>query len=193
MPSNNVNDSAFLIASDTHPGSTGKNNEDYLADFEVDWQDELKLRRVQVAVVADGIGGNNAGEVASKIAVEKVQVTLRTLSTVPIQERLERAVQLANQEVFNAGQNNPAMLGMGSTLVIAAIVDDQLYVAHVGDSRAYLVRGGKALPADAGPHLGPGGDRHWPPDARGRAASIPTATSSSAIWAWTSRWPWTTR
>lgn len=144
MPQNSDNDQAFIIGSFTDPGRSGKNNEDALAVFEVDWQDDLKLRRVQVAVVADGIGGNNAGEVASRIAVDKVQATMRSQPTMPLPERMEQAVRLANQAVFNTGQNSTELLGMGSTLVLAAIADDDLYVAHVGDSRAYLVRGGVA-------------------------------------------------
>lgn len=144
MPPNNGNDSAFLIGSFTDPGRSGKNNEDNLAVFEVDWQDDLRLRRVQVAVVADGIGGNNAGEIASRIAVEKIQAIMRTLPTVPIADRLEQALQQANHEIFDTGQSNPSLAGMGSTVVVAAIVDDLLHVAHVGDSRAYLVRGGAA-------------------------------------------------
>jgi protein phosphatase len=99
---------------------------------------------VQVAVVADGIGGNNAGEIASKIAVEKIQAIMRTQPTVPIAERLEQALQQANHEIFDTGQSNPSLAGMGSTVVAAAIVDDLLHVAHVGDSRAYLLRGGVA-------------------------------------------------
>ncbi len=144
MPPNNGNDSAFLIGSFTDAGRSGKNNEDALAVFEVDWQDDLLLRRVQVAVVADGIGGNNAGETASRIAVEKIQAIMRTLPTVPIVDRMEQALQQANHEIFDTGQSNPSLAGMGSTVVVAAMVDDLLYVAHVGDSRAYLVRGGAA-------------------------------------------------
>ena len=144
MPSNSEFDQAFLIGKATDPGRSGKNNEDALAVFEVDWQDDLKLRRVQVAVVADGIGGNNAGEVASKIAVDQVQATMRAEPTMAIDERMELALQQANRAIFNTGQNSPELLGMGSTLVMAAIADDVLYVAHVGDSRAYVVRGGVA-------------------------------------------------
>lgn len=144
MPPNNGSNGAFLIGSFTDPGRSGKNNEDNLAVFEVDWQDDLRLRRVQVAVVADGIGGNNAGEIASKIAVEKIQAIMHTQPTVPIVERLEQALQQANHEIFDTGQNNPALAGMGSTVVAAALVDDLLQVVHVGDSRAYLVRDGVA-------------------------------------------------
>jgi len=144
MPFNNGSDSAFLIGQFTDPGRSGKNNEDNLAVFEVDWQDDLRLRRVQVAVVADGIGGNNAGETASKIAVEKIQAVMRTQPTIPIPERLEQALQQANHEIFDTGQSNPSLAGMGSTVVVAAIVDDLLYLAHAGDSRAYVVRDGEA-------------------------------------------------
>ncbi len=145
MPQTSPIDSALIIGKATDPGRTGKNNEDSFDLFEADLQDDLRLRTVQVAVVADGIGGNNAGEVASRIAVEKIRSVMRSLSTVPIPERMEQAIQLANQEVYNAAQNSASMRGMGSTVVMAALADDVLYVVHVGDSRAYLVRNSTAL------------------------------------------------
>ncbi|MFZ2488253.1 MAG: PP2C family serine/threonine-protein phosphatase [Anaerolineae bacterium] len=134
--------SAFIIGTATDPGRVGKNNEDAWAVFQADLQQGAALQLVQVAVVADGIGGNNAGEIASKIAVEKVELIMRSMRDLPIPARMARALQLANQEIYNTGQNSSATAGMGSTMVMAAIVDDWLYVAHVGDSRAYLLRNG---------------------------------------------------
>ena len=80
MPQTSPIDSALIIGKATDPGRTGKNNEDSFDLFEADLQDDLRLRTVQVAVVADGIGGNNAGEVASRIAVEKIRSVMRSLS-----------------------------------------------------------------------------------------------------------------
>ena len=145
MPQTSPIDSALIIGKATDPGRTGKNNEDSFDLFEADLQDDLRLRTVQVAVVADGIGGNNAGEIASRITVEKIRSVMRSESTLPIPERMEQAIQLANQEVFNAAQNSASTRGMGSTVVIAALADDLLYVVHVGDSRAYLMRNNTAF------------------------------------------------
>ena len=132
----------WVIGSATDAGRTGKNNEDAWACFEAEWQAE-ELKRVRVAVVADGIGGHNAGEVASRIAVEKIETLMRALRSVPLAERIARAIQHANQEIYNTSQNNASLLGMGSTVLLAAAAGDQLTVAHAGDSRAYLLRDGK--------------------------------------------------
>lgn len=135
--------SQLLIGSKTDPGRSGKNNEDTLDVFVVDWQDALKLQQVQVAVVADGIGGNNAGERASKIAVERIRSQMIADRTTPLPERLEKALTAANQDIYTASQYEASLRGMGTTVVAAAIVGSTLYVAHAGDSRAYIIRDGK--------------------------------------------------
>ncbi|MCB0199430.1 MAG: SpoIIE family protein phosphatase [Anaerolineae bacterium] len=144
MPNTNLLLGDLSLGQATDPGRTGKNNEDYFGAFEVDWQDDLRLRQIQVAVVCDGIGGNNAGEVASKVAVEKVRALMGSEVSMPIPERMTRAVQAANQLVFDTSQNRPELRGMGTTIVLAAIDDRTLYLAHAGDSRAYLIRNGTA-------------------------------------------------
>lgn len=144
MPTTNILIGDLILGQATDAGRTGKNNEDSYAVFEVDWQDDLRVRQVQVAVVCDGIGGNNAGEVASKVAVEKVCSLMISESTMPIPERMVHAVRVANQDVFDTAQNSPVLRGMGTTIVMAAIDGETLYVVHAGDSRAYLVRNGKA-------------------------------------------------
>lgn len=105
-------------------------------------------------LVADGMGGHAAGEVASRLALETVGAFLlrshdsaefswpygidRTLSFHG--NRLRTAVHLANRRVFREAETHDDYLGMGTTIVAAVVLDGQLSLAHVGDSRAYLLR-----------------------------------------------------
>jgi protein phosphatase len=130
----------------TDVGCVRQNNEDW---FEYDLEGGI-------FVVCDGIGGAAAGEVASKLAAETVVRTysepadqeylnrVREVRTdlSPRAKRLAAAIGLANQKVFEASQQNALHSGMGSTIVAVAVEDSLYTVAHVGDSRIYLVRGG---------------------------------------------------
>ena len=91
--------------------------------------------------VADGMGGHAAGEVASQIAVETLQTEF---ARNPTADGLADAVRAANQAVWDRAQAEPELRGMGTTLTAVALIDDdgqqQLAVANVGDSRAYLLR-----------------------------------------------------
>lgn len=91
-------------------------------------------------VVADGMGGYAAGEVASELAIKQITTTFRSTREGTLAERLERAVQDANVAIAQAGQD-AIRRGMGSTVVCAAIEDGFLISAHVGDSRLYRLRG----------------------------------------------------
>jgi protein phosphatase len=93
-------------------------------------------------VVADGMGGHDAGEVASKIAVETVCEEIRkgAASERDPQGLVERAVQRANDEVRREGANKKS--DMGTTLSIALIADSTAYIANVGDSRVYWIENG---------------------------------------------------
>jgi len=97
------------------------------------------LVRSPLFVVADGMGGANAGEVASRRAVDVFARGLRT--GVDDQQRLAEAVEVANQEIHNDAQGDSSHRGMGTTLTAALVGDDAISIAHVGDSRAYLIRG----------------------------------------------------
>lgn len=143
MRSRKVSGGNFIIGSATDAGRIRKNNEDSYAVFDAEWQDDIRLAMIKVAVVADGIGGSNAGELASRIAVEKVTSVMQRRATTPIPDRLEQAVLAANQDIYDAALSNPSARGMGTTIVMAAIVNNTLYVVHAGDSRVYLVRNGK--------------------------------------------------
>jgi serine/threonine protein phosphatase PrpC len=98
-------------------------------------------------VVADGMGGHAAGEVASKLTVDRIedQFTSGAFSSTTadeFEEALRTLLQNVNQAVYSAGQDTDKR-GMGTTCTLVVIKDDHLYYAHVGDSRAYLLRGGE--------------------------------------------------
>ncbi len=96
-----------------------------------------------VVVLADGVSGSEAGEVASRMAVDE---TLRAFReewpSLPAAQRLYRAVQQANIAVYDRAVAVPELRGMATTLTAAAVEGAALTVVHVGDSRLYLVRGG---------------------------------------------------
>ncbi|MEX0788830.1 MAG: protein phosphatase 2C domain-containing protein [Anaerolineales bacterium] len=128
------------IAALSHPGETGKNNEDRYSVTSY----RLGSRRTPavLAVVADGIGGHLAGEVASQLAVEAIVRQLgRAHGRAPLRE-LRSAVIEAARAVSRASQEADERRGMGSTVAVAWVVDDQLFTAFVGDSRIYVMRGG---------------------------------------------------
>lgn len=111
-------------------------------------------------LVCDGMGGRNAGEVASCLAVEVIQQHIRDArqdASLPMigptdagfslqTNRLASALRLANQVVHGAARNRSDHAGMGTTVVAALITGQMLSVAHIGDSRLYLIRGGGIQP-----------------------------------------------
>jgi len=104
-------------------------------------------------VVADGMGGAAAGERASALAVESVKdYALNTLKWFlhvgrteesKLLEELRKTLEIADRAVVDEGEANARLYGMGTTLTMAYIVGADLYIAHAGDSRAYLFRDGK--------------------------------------------------
>jgi PPM family protein phosphatase len=105
----------------------------------------------RLLILADGMGGYNAGEIASGMATGFIQKEmLRWLSEVgaSVQPRdVRRALQIcvdnANLEILNAAISNPAYAGMGTTLVLGVFVHNTLVVGHIGDSRCYRLRAGQ--------------------------------------------------
>ena len=89
-------------------------------------------------VLADGMGGAKAGEHASRIAVETVAETVR-LSPQRDSQVLIRAAEEANRRVLEAARDDPSLEGMGTTLVAALELEEELAIASVGDSRAYML------------------------------------------------------
>jgi protein phosphatase len=104
-----------------------------------------------LAVVADGMGGAAAGALASYLATRSIFETLTTRieternnSPRHFAERLQQVVRVANTRVYEEAKRDPSYYGMGSTATAAGILDNFLFLAHIGDSRAYLIRNGTA-------------------------------------------------
>ena len=135
---------ALEIASCTDPGMVRSHNEDSIAS---DGEKGL-------VVLADGMGGYNAGEVASGMATTVIITELQQLleKYVPYQidensgqivahKLLREQIAKANTSIFQASQSQPQYAGMGTTLVVALFYDNRMTVAHIGDSRLYRQRG----------------------------------------------------
>jgi protein phosphatase len=118
------------LAGATHIGKIRRNNEDAFA-----LRPELNL-----AVVADGMGGAACGEIASAMTVEEVVRYLENPPPVPAADRVQEAIRAANDRVWQAARARAGCSGMGSTVVLAYWQDHHLWVANVGDSRAYRYR-----------------------------------------------------
>jgi len=139
---------ALDIVGLTDTGKVREHNEDAMA-FDTD---------LGFVILADGMGGYSAGEVASSIAVEEVcKVLGDVVATTPLHERspsmpwptshtlMRSAVELANSAVYSTALRNVRYNGMGTTLVVGLFYDNKLLLAHVGDSRAYRFRDGELM------------------------------------------------
>ena len=90
-------------------------------------------------VVADGMGGHRAGEYASRLAVEVLKQELAASTEDGPEAMMKNAITRANERVLEAARQDANLHGMGTTLVVATVIDRTLYFANVGDSRAYLI------------------------------------------------------
>lgn len=120
-------------------------------DYHRVWQFPLPDGELTLLAVADGMGGAAAGEVASKLAIEVLDESFSRYvdeirsgkPVVGIGSLIDKAVRLANRRVYGASIKHQGRRGMGSTITCVAIVKHKAYIGHVGDSRAYMVRGKK--------------------------------------------------
>ncbi len=107
------------------------------------------IPRHNVYVVADGVGGNNAGEIASRMAVRGIAeyVATNPLEGSPDEEAVHayfsRCLQQINDEIYQMGKKHKENKGMATTAVIACVRDEVAYVMNIGDSRAYHYKGGR--------------------------------------------------
>jgi PPM family protein phosphatase len=122
----------------SHPGMVRDENEDCVGVYAPN-DDDVDALRGPIFVVADGMGGHAAGEVASRLAVETVISTWTTSSSGAPHQTLRSAVRAANGTVFGASLDQETR-GMGTTLTALALAGAEGIVANVGDSRTYLVR-----------------------------------------------------
>jgi protein phosphatase len=138
--------SALEMAKATHTGMVRSHNEDSIAA-----EPEIGL-----AVLADGMGGYNAGEVASGIATAMISnetkesltrvephVMDRATGTLVATRLLQEVIARANDSIYQSANSQPQYAGMGTTLVAALFCDNKLTVAHIGDSRCYRFRDGR--------------------------------------------------
>lgn len=137
---------APAIGQITDEGAAKKANQDaYLAlriglDQTETWEAQPGQALYAIGV-ADGVTGQAAGDYASAIAVRTITRVLRQQkSGAPIPQQLHEALQAANQSILQATAQNPDQRGMSTTIVVAVVDQWQLYLAHLGDSRAYLIR-----------------------------------------------------
>ncbi|MCL1981885.1 MAG: Stp1/IreP family PP2C-type Ser/Thr phosphatase [Clostridiales bacterium] len=102
----------------------------------------------KVFIVADGVGGNNAGEIASRTAVSKIVEFIRdnplseSLTEADLKSYFFRCLDKANKSIYNLSRLQPSNNGMATTLTIAYLAGGNAYIANVGDSRAYCFRRG---------------------------------------------------
>jgi PPM family protein phosphatase len=123
----------------TDPGLARENNEDSVTIDEP----------TRLAVLADGMGGYNAGEIASGMATTFIKSELgrwlsqagRHANSREVRRAMEICVDNANRSIFNAANSNPQYSGMGTTLVLGVFQDGRLMLGHIGDSRCYRLRG----------------------------------------------------
>jgi len=122
---------------DTHVGKVREHNEDA---FLISMEKSLFM-------VADGLGGHAAGEVASRMAVDTVETHILASyeSLEKLREDITRAIKEANRVIFEESRRNISRRGMGTTIVVAKIEGEKAIIGHVGDSRAYHVRDGKIV------------------------------------------------
>ena len=131
---------AYEFHARTDPGRVRANNEDAVC---VDSQ-------AQVAVLADGMGGYNAGEVASGMATTFIRTELarwlaqagQHLKAFDLRRGIEICVDNANQAILGAAESNPQYSGMGTTVVVGVFQGSRLMLGHIGDSRCYRLRAG---------------------------------------------------
>lgn len=128
------------VAAISHPGMSGKNNEDRYGVSAFRLNSGTSESSV-FAVVADGIGGHRAGEIAAELAVETIsQIVSESDAAQPVQT-LQDAIVRASQIIHDKADADPSRKGMGSTCASVWVIGDRLYTASVGDSRIYLIRG----------------------------------------------------
>jgi PPM family protein phosphatase len=128
----------YAFCTQTDPGLARDNNEDSVT---VD-------TATQLCVLADGMGGYNAGEIASGMATTFIKSEMgrwlsqagKNANSKEIRRALEICVENANRSIFNAANSNPQYVGMGTTLVVGVFQGDRLTLGHIGDSRCYRLR-----------------------------------------------------
>jgi serine/threonine protein phosphatase PrpC len=132
-----VDQAHMHVAASSHAGRSGKNNEDNYAVSAYQLEDGTPA---VVAVIADGIGGHRAGEVAAELAVNTVSQVIAESDGRSPQQALGWAFNVASDRILTQAQTAEGQQGMGATCACAWVIGKRLYTAYAGDSRIYLIR-----------------------------------------------------
>lgn len=119
-------------------GNIRTNNEDVGLFFRIA-DERISSQKGLLLIVADGMGGHNAGEVASRMAADIISHEYFKQHD-SVEKSLLRSFEKANKNIFETAAANSSCKGMGTTCTVLVINDDSVYYGHVGDSRAYLIR-----------------------------------------------------
>ena len=130
------------VSSQSDIGCVRQNNEDSFGYWEPE-DDQQFVRKGRLAIVADGMGGYEGGQEASRLAVETVMAVYRDFGGDDPQAALIEGLQAAHEQIRRYSFAHPELRGMGTTCTAAAIVQEALYYVHVGDTRLYLIRDGQ--------------------------------------------------
>ena len=128
------------LASLSDLGCQRENNEDRYCYWEPARDDEFQ-HKGRLAIIADGMGGYEGGQEASRLAVETVQETYANTANSNPQALLLAGFEAAHARILQQASDHPGLRGMGTTCTAIALLDGELFYAHVGDSRLYLLRG----------------------------------------------------
>ena len=129
------------VAQLTDVGRKREHNEDNMA-YVIPKDPQVMAKRGALFIVADGMGGHAAGEVASEIAVDTVSSVYYQDDSDDVAVSLLQAIKRANTSIHQRAAENMSRSGMGTTCVTAVLRGDMAYIANVGDSRAYIIRSG---------------------------------------------------
>jgi len=129
-------------AAETHVGLRRANNQDAMA-VTLAGSQQLWQQRGHFFMVADGMGAHAAGELASKMATDIVGLTYQKLVGKPAPEAIRAAIHDANEQIHNRGQASPDFRGMGTTSTVLLLLPQGAVLGHVGDTRAYRLRGNR--------------------------------------------------
>lgn len=139
-----MNEFVLDVAGLSDRGVKRDHNEDAWAGPHPSLSREQLGKKGQLYIVADGVGGHQAGDVASLMAVEIIQQQYYADHSANVVTSLKTAIQSANDQIVREATARLARRGMSTTVTAAVVRDDQLIVANVGDSRTYLIQNGQA-------------------------------------------------
>ena len=114
--------------------------------FNEDYAKYLETKEYNIYVVADGMGGHNAGEVASKMAADGIiEYISNNISNEKHEEILKNAINKVNLDIFNASKEKDECHGMGTTITACLVIGKEVIVANVGDSSSHIIRGNSLI------------------------------------------------